>query len=116
MLLDDSCPGEDEEFEALLDELGLRQALATKQDDSLETLKTMWRGLKLDANPETMVSFEDMLTRLTVGVNEKSAENEQLEHRIRTDKRVEDERIKQIYQEMEDQLNMDRLAIRRCVV
>ena len=114
--MDDSCPGEDEEFEALLDDLGLMHALATKPDDSLETLKTMWRGLKLDANPETMASFEDMLTRLTVGVNEKSAENEQLEHRIRTDKRVEDERIKQIYQELEDQLNMDRLAIRRYVV
>ena len=51
--------------------------------------------------------------RLTVGLNEKSAENEQMENKIRYSQRVEDERLKQIYQEMEDQLQIDREAIRR---
>ena len=54
--------------------------------------------------------------RLTVGLNEKSAENEQMENKIRYSQRVEDERLKQIYQEMEDQLQIDREAIRRSLV
>ena len=48
-----------------------------------------------------------------MGLNEKSAENEQMENKIRYSQRVEDERLKQIYQEMEDQLQIDREAIRR---
>ena len=51
-----------------------------------------------------------------MGLNEKSAENEQMENKIRYSQRVEDERLKQIYQEMEDQLQIDREAIRRSLV
>ena len=65
VLLDETNPQEDEEFEALLEDLGLRQAMVSKQDNksSIDKLKLMWRNLKLDADPETMASFEEMLSR-----------------------------------------------------
>ena len=64
VLLDETNPHEDEEFEALLEDLGLRQAMVSKQDkSSIDKLKLMWRNLKLDADPETMASFEEMLSR-----------------------------------------------------
>ena len=64
VLLDETNPLEDEEFDALLEDLGLRQAMVSKQDkSSIDKLKLMWRNLKLDADPETMASFEEMLSR-----------------------------------------------------
>ena len=64
VLLDETNPQEDEEFETLLEDLGLRQAMVSKQDkSSIDKLKLMWRNLKLDADPETMASFEEMLSR-----------------------------------------------------
>ena len=75
----------------------------------------MLKRVGLCNNDKTRILKKELFTslRLTVGLNEKSAENEQMENKIRYSQRVEDERLKQIYQEMEDQLQIDREAIRR---
>ena len=54
-----------------------------------------------------------MLSKLTAGVNEKSVENEVMEHRMRYDKRREDERLKQLYEEMDVQMSAECDRIRR---
>ena len=60
----------DEQFEALLDELGVRGVIG--EDD--QALRAMWNNLKLDPNPEMMANFEQVLSKLTGDVQKKSAE------------------------------------------
>ena len=109
-VLDESYLNDDLEFEQLMESLGLAGSVGIKDHDAL---KGMWKNLKLDADPETMANFEGLLSKLTAGMSERQVESVGLEQRVRFDKKVEEDRIRQLYEDMDVQLQHDREAIRK---
>lgn len=98
---------EDEQFEALLDQLGVRH-LVSGNDDAL---RAMWENLNADPNPEMMAAFEEVLAKLTGDLQRKSAEREDLEATMKLRNKSQEEHLQHLYEEMEQQIQKERKAI-----
>jgi hypothetical protein len=99
---------EDEQFEALLDQLGVRHLVAGNDD----ALRAMWENLNADPNPEMMAAFEEVLARLTGDLARKSAEQEDLELSIKNRNKTQEVHLQHLYEEMEQQIQKERKTIR----
>ena len=58
----------------------------------------------MDPNPDMMASFEAVLSRLTGDLEKKQAERRQMESTFKSRSRLQEEHLKQLYEEMEVQM------------
>ena len=60
--------------------------------------------IQLDPNPDMMASFEAVLSRLTGDLEKKQTERKQMETAFQSRNRVQEEHLKQAYEDMEIQM------------
>lgn len=89
---------DDEQFEALLEQLGVRDC------GNDEALRAMWENLTSDPNPEMMAAFEEVLAKLTGDLQRKSAERQDLETTLKMRNKTQEEHLQHLYEEMEQQI------------
>ena len=99
----------DDQFESLLDDLGVRSVIG----EDLTQLKSMWNHLMMNPDPEVIGNFEQVLTKLSSGLNKKSEEQETLEVKLKSKQKMEENRLVEMLEEMEGQLAKERDDIRR---
>ena len=93
---------EQEQFEALLEQLGVKDLVCTGGND--EALRAMWENLTSDPNPEMMAAFEEVLGKLTGDLQRKSAEREDLETTFKIRNKAQEKHLQHLYEEMEQQI------------
>lgn len=81
------------------------------EDDS--ALRAMWNQLKQDPNPEMMANFENLLSKLSSDIQRKSAEQVNMESTFKNLNRSHEGLLKELYEEMEAQIQRERQLIRR---
>ena len=59
---------------------------------------------QLDPNPDMMAGFEAVLSRLTGDLEKKQAERKQMETAFQSRNKLQEEHLKQAYEEMEHQM------------
>jgi Ras and EF-hand domain-containing protein len=104
---DESHLDDEDEFHALLSELGL---LDLVEDDS--GLRDMWQNLKRDYNPELMANFEAFLAKLSEDLRKRSSEHETFESAIRSRSQLQEDHLHRLYDEMEQQICAEKERIR----
>ena len=77
-----------------------------------EALRSMWENLTADPNPEMMAAFEEVLAKLTGDLRKKSSERADLESTLKRRNRNQEEHLQHLYEEMEQQIQKERKAIR----
>ena len=77
-----------------------------------EALRDMWENLNANPNPEMMAAFEEVLAKLTGDLHKKSAERADLESTLKRRNKTQEEHLQHLYEEMEQQIQKERKAIR----
>lgn len=100
--MNEGSRADDEQFEALLEQLGVRDLVCGSSND--EALRAMWENLTADPNPEMMAAFEEVLAKLTGDLQRKSAERRDLETTLKMRNKTQEEHLQHLYEEMEQQI------------
>ena len=115
LLTKSSSLEDDEQFEALLQQLGFvifhlpipakfyRKIFCSTGVQDLvgendEALRAMWENLNANPNPEIMAAFEEVLAKLTGDLQRKSAEHEDLETTLKIRHKSQEEHLQILYE------------------
>ncbi|NXU81394.1 EFC4B protein, partial [Oreotrochilus melanogaster] len=95
---------EDEEFQFsnLMDQLGAKNILNDESD-----MKQLWLQLRKD-KPHLLPSFEELLVRIFSQLQEADNEKNKMECALKKKIAAHDEEIQQLYEEMEQQIKMEK--------